>query len=289
MDTIPKQVMIGDRLGSTLFLAALAHGVVILGVTFTVGSIDNAEVLPSLNVTLIVDRDDMQAAPETSEFLAQRNQSASGGIAEGSRPTTVLSAEHPLTQTGDPEGADLTDGTPQEQASSAEQLVTNSSADDRSLTLPQSTDTSAAMPMKAAALLDQQSPETLATELDVRAEMPEAANRELVATPSTRESELAPYLDNWRRRVERIGTANFPAKLLGNQAQQRPTLEVVIGSDGHLEDIVVRRSSGDSALDQAALTILRMAAPFEPLPDNIRARYDVLRFAYEWDFLGGEP
>jgi protein TonB len=62
---------------------------------------------------------------------------------------------------------------------------------------------------------------------------------------------------------------------------------VVIAADGRLDDIVVRRSSGDKALDQAALKILRLAAPFAPLPDNIREDYDVLRFAYEWDFSAG--
>jgi protein TonB len=91
-------------------------------------------------------------------------------------------------------------------------------------------------------------------------------------------------LDAWRRRVERIGTANYPTELLGNIDAGRPTLEVVIAADGRLDDIVVRRSSGDKALDQAALRILRLAAPFAPLPQSIRQDYDVLRFAYEWDF-----
>ena len=87
-----------------------------------------------------------------------------------------------------------------------------------------------------------------------------------------------------RRRVERIGTANYPRELLGDIDAGRPTLEVVIGADGRLDDIVVRSSSGDKALDQAALKILRLAAPFAPLPEEIRKDYDVLRFAYEWDF-----
>jgi protein TonB len=52
-------------------------------------------------------------------------------------------------------------------------------------------------------------------------------------------------------------------------------------------EIVIRQSSGNTTLDQAARTILQMAAPFEPLPAAIRAEYDVLRFAYEWDFEGG--
>ena len=49
----------------------------------------------------------------------------------------------------------------------------------------------------------------------------------------------------------------------------------------------MRSSSGDKALDQAALKILRLAAPFDPLPANVRKDYDVLRFAYEWDFFDG--
>ena len=63
---------------------------------------------------------------------------------------------------------------------------------------------------------------------------------------------------------------------------------MAIGAEGHLEEIVVRRSSGDRMLDQAALKILRLAAPFEPLPSSILAEYDVLRFAYEWDFSTGQ-
>jgi protein TonB len=59
----------------------------------------------------------------------------------------------------------------------------------------------------------------------------------------------------------------------------------VIRADGTLKSIVVRRSSGDQALDQAALKILRLAAPFDPLPANVRKDYDVLRFAYDWDFF----
>ena len=109
----------------------------------------------------------------------------------------------------------------------------------------------------------------------------------LIATPSTQESLLAGYLDSWRRRVERIGTTHFPSQFLDDRDLGRPTLEVTIASDGRLEDIVVRRSSGDKALDQAALRILRLAAPFDALPDHIRAQYDQLSFAYEWDFFSG--
>jgi periplasmic protein TonB len=283
---MPQQVSTTDRLGSTLFFAALVHGVIILGVTFTVSSLDEKTV-PSLNVTLVVDTGQEQPDVDTGDFLANRNQRGAGQAARGTRPTTALSSEQARTQSGDPLGADATDGTPRDATQSAEQLVTRGESADSVAARPQPTDEPAPTRQKAAALFQQTGPQTTAIEVGLRAELPNGRDdaRTLLATPSTRESGLAEYLDGWRRRVERIGTANYPVELLGDLNAGRPTLEVVIDKDGRLDDIVVRRSSGDKALDQAALKILRLAAPFEPLPESIRANYDVLRFAYDWDFF----
>jgi len=288
VSTTPQRASVDDRLGSTLFLAALVHGVVILGVTFTAGTFDHDIPPPSLNVTLLIDGPD-EVAPEKSDFIANRNQLGVGRAAEGRRPTSSLSAKQPATQVGHPDGADLEDGTPRELAPSAEQLVTRGQSMNLVQAQPQPTDDPAAVRENAALLIDELAPQTTAAELDLRAELPNGddATRTLVATPSAQESLLAEYLDGWRRRVERIGTANYPSQLLGGLNAGRPTLEVAIGRDGALESIVVLRSSGDGALDQAALQILRLAAPFEPLPENIRKDYDVLRFAYEWDFFDG--
>jgi protein TonB len=65
-------------------------------------------------------------------------------------------------------------------------------------------------------------------------------------------------------------------------------LEVAIAANGELKEVVVRNSSGHRNLDQAAMEILRIAAPFEPFPQPLRADYDVLRFAYEWHFGRGD-
>lgn len=286
MQPLPQPISSSDRIGSTLFLAALVHGVVILGVTFTAGSFSDDGEIPSLNVTLQVDTQRDELPAETADFLANRDQRALGHAADGQRPTSALSAEQPLTQIGDPLGADADDGSPRDDATSAEQVVSRGQSRDQVHALPQPTDAQAAVRQTAATQIEQQAPQTTAMELSLRAELPNGQDdsRTLLATPSTRQSGLAEYLDGWRRRVERIGTANYPTELLGDLSVGRPTLEVVIGADGRLDDIVVRRSSGDKALDQAALKILRLAAPFDPLPEGIRADYDVLRFAYEWDF-----
>jgi len=286
LNTATVQASIADRLSSTIFLAALAHGVVILGVTFTSTTLPDTDALPSLNVTLLLDTHDPVSPPQQpSELLANTNRIGGGRVEEDSRPTRTLSADHPITQAGDPLGADLQDGTLRDRAPVAEQLLTPSRAEDQARALPQATDDPSSKPMTAAALINNASARTSATEINTVAQLPQSNSDEELAGPTATESMLATYLVGWRERVERIGTANFPQRFLGqDESVGRPTLEVAIGAQGQLEDIVVRQSSGDTTLDQAALKILRLAAPFEPLPESIVAKYKVLRFAYEWDF-----
>jgi protein TonB len=286
VDTPPEKTRKAERLGSTLFVAALVHAVVILGVTFTAVPL-TAPPLPTLKVTLLIDSETQTKAPRDAEFLANRDQAAMGEAADGLRPSTALSAENFDARAGDPLGADAVDGRPQEQRLDIARVATRSASDRLSPAEPPSLEEHSDAPRHTAVLVDELAPQTLVADLDLLAQLPGTDGRSPVAAPSAQQSALAQYLDRWRRRVERVGTANFPEQFLGNLSHGRPTLEVLIGIDGRLEDIVVRRSSGDRALDQAALKILSLAAPFEPLPEQLAAEYRALRFAYEWDFHGG--
>jgi periplasmic protein TonB len=111
---------------------------------------------------------------------------------------------------------------------------------------------------------------------------------ELWITPDTRAATLAPYLDSWRRKVERIGTINYPtvARRLGS-VKASPVIEVGIAANGTLDKAVIRQTSGYPDLDNAALEILKLASPFDPFPPELAHEYSVLRFAYEWQFVGG--
>ena len=105
---------------------------------------------------------------------------------------------------------------------------------------------------------------------------------------TTRRSDIAPYLDRWKRRVERVGTLNFPREINISGLTGSPTLGVAIDPEGMLADIEILRSSGYPALDRAALSVLHRAAPFEHFSPELRERYDLLRFAYKFEFRGGE-
>src|SRR4029079_18288136 len=89
----------------------------------------------------------------------------------------------------------------------------------------------------------------------------------------------------WRRKVERLGTLNFPQ--IPRNGAGNPVLEVAIRRDGSLGSAIVKKSSGRKEIDQAALSILRLASPFDPFPKELSKQYEELRFAYEWQFIGG--
>jgi protein TonB len=113
------------------------------------------------------------------------------------------------------------------------------------------------------------------------------ARQQLWITADTRESDVAVYLDSWRRKIERVGTINFPDVARREKLSGTPVIEVTIGSDGKLLQTVVRRSSGHGEIDEAAMRILKLAAPFDPFPGELSAKHDEIRIAYEWQFLDG--
>jgi protein TonB len=100
----------------------------------------------------------------------------------------------------------------------------------------------------------------------------------------TAEYRFAHYIDNWRQRVERIGNLNYPAEAKARRIYASLQLTVAIKSDGEVESVEINRSSGHKFLDQAAIRIVRLSAPFERFPDNIRADTDILHITRTWSF-----
>lgn len=285
MSASPAVVSVSERLSSVLFLVALFHGIVILGVTFSSEDADDARELPVLKVTLVTESSENDATD--AEFLAAVTNEGGGEAALGERPTAAPTAADTATVKGDLAGRSNTDARPEDQAPDAELLITRNPAPQQVVADPRPNEDVQQESQRAMAQLNAPSNPVAIEELAEVTEVDENRSRELVISPATRESALAEYLNGWRQRVERIGTINFPQYASSQAADVRPTLEVAINADGELKEIVVRRSSGDSRIDAAALEILRLSSPFEPLPESVRSQYDVLRFAYDWEFSGG--
>jgi protein TonB len=99
----------------------------------------------------------------------------------------------------------------------------------------------------------------------------------------TEEYRFAQYVEDWRSKVERIGTLNYPdaarGKLYGSLI-----LTVIVRADGSIDAIEINRSSGHKVLDEAARRIVQMAGPYAAFPPDIRRDTDVLEITRTWFF-----
>jgi protein TonB len=98
------------------------------------------------------------------------------------------------------------------------------------------------------------------------------------------EYRFAQYVDSWRQKVERIGNLNYPEEAKARKIYASLQLTVAIKADGEVESVEINRSSGHKFLDQAAIRIVRLAAPFERFPANIRTDTDILHITRTWTF-----
>ena len=271
-----------DRLPAMLFLAALLHGILIIGVTFNPQLVDEFANAISLEVTIVADPDQRIDRPDDADYLAQASQQGGGNTSRQARPSAPLESASPFANPGEFEGDSVLDATPHELA--ADQVVATRSEQALSvvdeLREQPRTESSRALALEAGSERTLPLPQEDQATLLIHDDDP----RQLIVSADTRESAVAAYVDNWKRRIEAVGDEYFPE--LGNLEglTGSPTLEVGIEASGQLTRVIIRRSSGSTVLDQAALDILRRAAPFDPFPDDVAADYDRLLFVYKWLF-----
>jgi protein TonB len=101
------------------------------------------------------------------------------------------------------------------------------------------------------------------------------------------ESRFAMYVEDWRRKVERVGNLNYPDGARG-RVYGSLRVTVSIKPDGTIDEIQVDRPSEHKILNEAALKIVRLAAPYAPFPLEIRRDTDILVITRTWTFAPGD-
>lgn len=99
---------------------------------------------------------------------------------------------------------------------------------------------------------------------------------------------LAAYLDSWKQKIERVGTLNYPEAARGKVYGAVELFVELRAEDGSIYNAEISRSSGHKILDQAALSILRMSAPFGPIPQSALGGATILSFGRTWHFTQGD-
>jgi protein TonB len=225
-------------------------------------------------------------APDKPDVLAQANVDGGGNTEQNLRPSTPLPPQ-PTRQDGDAlvEAKRRTPEPVREQ----KQVITRDKAPAKVAAAPKKVEQPMPRPepppqVSGLDLLDSAAA-VARLEAQIDRDLQELAKRPRKKFIGTRAQEyrFAQYVEDWRQKVERVGTLNYPdaarGKLYGSLL-----LSVSIRADGSVDKVGVQRSSGHKVLDEAAVRIVKMAAPYAPFPPDIRKDYDIIEITRTWKF-----
>lgn len=271
-----------DRLGIALSLALGLHAAVLLGISFTEAI--NTSHNKQLEITLAQFNE--EADNNKPDFLADRTQQASGTELEKS----VLSAPD-ISEYQDIEAADVSkqqqiQQTDASQAHEADRLFTTDDVD-----FEMQRDQRAEEEIQNQQQ-DQQNEQARQGELASLAAKLDDAKKEAAKKPrirritsvSTQRAMDALYLLKWERKIERLGNQHYPKEARERKLYGSLSLLVTVLPNGSVETVKILNSSGHRLLDDAAMNIVRMAAPFDNFSAEMSRELDKLEIVRTWSF-----
>lgn len=276
-----------DRFGITLFFAIVVHAIIILGVGFDTFTQDRAASdAPPLDVTIVHTLAETQ--PEKADYLAQANQEGGGNTQEKVRPESApVAAVSPLPSPGNADAMQVpveSESRPEPLASSP---VTVDTAPNKILVGEEQPPQQEPVPVAAELVRKSMDMVQLEAELAEMTRVYSKSQRTKLLVPNTMSHVEAAYLDSWQKKVELVGNMNYPDRAKHMKMSGKLLLVVSVNADGSVSNIELVRSSGHKLLDDAAIRIVKLAAPFAPLPEAIRKDADVLKIPRIWNFSVG--
>lgn len=223
-----------------------------------------------------------EEAPEEADFLAQATQRGGGTAEEVDRPAEPA-ASSPEEEFA-PVEQEASDASVREEPEQVDEIVQVESTDPAPA-VSEETEVDPEVEVSTSELIEQsRSMARASTELfSDAADYPERPRRKFVSA-NTREHLYAGYMRSWVSKVERVGNLNYPERARRQNLAGALVLSVDVLEDGSVGRIRVLRSSGHDVLDEAAVRIVRLSAPFAPLPEEIRREVDVLTITRTWQF-----
>jgi len=272
-----------DRLLVALFVAGLAHALLILGVSFEFPKSKPIE--KSLDIVLV--KTPSSKAPEKADYLAPEHQLGSGEAKQKAIPKAAPAPQHGLGEDLRKPALEQQKPVPVVKATPKPKLTQEKSDKKVAADTGDDQPVEAEPPRLTAATLSQQIAE-LSTELNqsqqTQAKQPKVV---YINAVSAHKHKAAAYEHAWQQKVERIGNLNFPDEARRKNLSGSLTLAVGVKQDGSVYSIKVRESSGEPVLDEAAQRIVRLAAPFAAFPDELKQEADVLVITRTWQFTIG--
>ena len=276
------QVSDVDRFSFTLFMALAIHGVIVLGITFAPETPPPSAQTMDITLSRFVD----EKAPEKADFLAPTHQQGSGTEEQVKELTSPQPVE--LNQTEVAQVQPEHQAQPEPQPVQQQAVVSTKALSTRQIAKPEiRAEAVKERPTKPRPNLLQRSLEiaSLEARLDAQQQAYSRKPRVLrVTAASTLQSSNAWYVQNWVSKVTRVGNMNYPAEARNSGLYGDLRLLVTLRKDGSLKEVLVVQSSGSTLLDDAAIRIVRLAAPYPPFPKEMSRNVDELEIIRTWSF-----
>lgn len=278
-----------DRLGLALSIAALLHLVLILGLGF-IKEDTPKPVNRTLDIALTITKSEEK--PKEADFIAQENQQGSGSQPHKAPPKTnestpirnqdvqQVAISSPPPEVVKPQTAKAVVTTTAPKPEKAPTKAQPEKETPPRKTPPAPVFDSASLSSEIANLEAE-----LAQDIERYAKRPRV--HRLNGVSSVRDIS-AWYRDEWRKKVERVGNLNYPEEAKRQQIHGSLRLLVTINRDGSVAELQVLESSGHPILDNAALRIVRLSAPFAPFTGELAQTYDQIEIIRTWRFDRGD-
>lgn len=276
----------GDRLGLTIFLAVVLHSLVILGISFDIDRRQPKQKLPGLEVTLVQSKTDAEV--KNADFLAQASQLGGGDSEQKERPSTPIVPVVPTGEAGEIREVVPETHKPTSPEPPREEILTTAESE-RKISAGIAMPEAEPEPQLSAAELLSRSKQiaALTAEIDQTQRVFAHRPKRKYISAQTREYQYASYEEAWRAKVERIGRINFPDEAKRQMLSGSLIMAVTISADGTIKDVEIRQSSKHKILDDAAVRIVRLAAPFARFTQEMRDEVDELVITRTWIFEAG--
>lgn len=279
-----KKISSEDRLTGTFILSSIVFGVIVLGVGFTLNKA--APVSPTLDV--ILSPTTSNTKPKQADFLAQANNQGGGNSDTSQRPTDNQLSQLPQINPGEAPVSLQAQKTAPEPESIQRTLSSKTASELSTARAQEQKPTSTeALPISQELIEQSLTLAKLANEYSQKQSLQAKKSRHKFITASTQEYIYAQYMNEWVRKVERVGNANYPEQALLNQLSGQLILTVAIRKNGLIENITVVKSSGNKVLDRAAVKIVRLSEPFASLPIT-KENPETLHITRRWQFITGQ-
>lgn len=230
---------------------------------------------PTFDVTMVMPQD--VKAPDKADFMANSNQQGSGSEDEKSRLKSPFAAEEENLENGDEivtSEKSVADVTPK-----LEPQILTTKGDTNKFIQKLPEEQPQEEPVKTVVDNSEQTQAIAKLMAEMSQQEERFAKRpriHFIDSLSAKGSVEAEYIYKWSKKLERIGNINFPQKALDLSLSGTLILNATLDRAGQVVEIQISVSSGSKILDAAALKIVKLASPYEPLPRKIRKKYDRL-------------